>query len=405
MSEMKLPLEGIRVIDLTHRLAGPTLTMLLGDWGAEVLKLEWWHRMDAWRGIISTEHDPEGMQPYNKLPKWLKLNRNKRGITLNLKTDEGKRLFLDLARRSDVVADNFSANVMDRLGLGYEVLSAINPRICMISMPGFGTSGPDVRFVANGSTIEGYAGLASITGYEDVGPRTTMGIWPDPVAGIHGAAAIAMVLLKRELTGRGQNIELSQADALINMMGDAVLDYTANGTIQGPAGNSDLQMAPHGAYPCAGEDRWITIAVATDEEWAALCRVAGDRPWATNGRFATPEQRRQAAAELDEKIGEWTLAQEVWDLTDRLQKAGVAAAPVTQLIDFEDPELPARGFEQRVEYEFLKDYPGPAARLNGQAPRIRRGPPKLGQHTEEVLSEVLGLSPGELSKLREDDVI
>ncbi len=404
MNETKLPLEGIRVLDLTHHLAGPTLAMFLGDWGADVLKIEWWYRMDLWRGTISIADDPDGTEIYNKLRKWLVLNRSKRSLTLNLKTDEGKRLFKELVKHSDVVADNFSANVMDRLGLGYDVLSEINPRICMISMPAFGNTGPDSKFVGNGNTIEGYGGLTSMTGYPDLGPRNTVD-WPDQVAGIFGAAAVAMAFLKREITGRGQCIELSQTDTLVNMIGDAIVDYTANGTIQGLAGNSDLEMAPHGVYPCAGDDRWITIAVATNEEWAALCRVAGDRPWATNGRFAAPEQRRQAAAELDEKIGEWTLAQEVWDLTDRLQKAGVAAAPVTQPVDFEHPELPARGFDQEVDYEFLKDYPGPAARLNGQAPRIRRGPPKLGQHTEEVLSEVLGLSPEELSKLREDSVI
>ncbi len=255
-----------------------------------------------------------------------------------------------------------------------------------------------------GNTIEAYGGMTSMTGFPDRGPRNTVD-WPDQVAGIHGAAAIAMALLKREKTGRGQCIELSQTDALVNMIGDAILDYTANGTIRGLVGNTDLEMAPHGVYPCAGEDRWITIAVASDEEWVALCRVAGDRPWTKDGRFATQDQRRRATDELDDQIGEWTSAQEVWDLTDRLQKAGVAAAPVTQPADFLLPDFPAPGFEQEVEYEHLKEYPGPAGRLNGQAPRIRRGPPKLGQHTEEVLSEVLGLSPEELSKLREDSVI
>ncbi len=403
--ETKLPLQGIRVLDMTHRLAGPTMTMFLGDWGADVVKVEWWTRMDAWRGLISVDDDHDGTHQYNKTGKWLVLNRSKRGITLNLKTDEGKRLFKELVKHSDVVTDNFSAGVMDRLGLGFDVLSRINPRICMISMPGFGSSGPDAGFVGNGNTIEAYGGLASMTGYRDVGPRTSMGVWPDKVAGVHGAAAVATALFKREVTGKGQCIELAQSDAVANMIGEAIIDYTANGTIQGPTDNSDLEMAPHGVYACAGEDKWITIAVGTDEQWSALCRVAGDRSWATNGRFAAPTQRRQAAAELDEEIARWTSTQDAWELTDRLQTAGVPAAPVTGPTDFDNPDFPSRGFGQRLDHEHVKTFPGPAARLNGRAPEIRRGPPNLGEHTEEVLAEILGLSPEELSKLREGGVI
>ena len=404
MNETKLPLEGIRVLDLTHHLAGPTFAMFMGDWGADVLKIEWWYRMDLWRGTLTIDDDLGGKQIYNKGRKLVILNRSKRGVTLNLKTDEGKRLFKELAKHSDVVADNFSANVMDRLGLGFDVLSKINPGICMVSMPAFGNSGPDSKFVGNGNTIEAYGGMTSMTGFPGLGPRNTVD-WPDQVAGIYGTAAIAMALLKREKTGRGQCIELSQTDALVNMIGDAVLDYTANGTIRGLAGNSDIEMAPHGVYPCSGYDRWITIAVATDQEWEALCRVAGDHPWTTDRRFSTPDGRRKAADALDQMIGEWTSTQETWDLTERLQKAGVAAAPVTQPDDFLLPDFPAQGFVQHVEYDYLKEFPGPAARLNGQVPQIRRGPPKLGEHTEEVLAEILKLTDTQLSELREAGVI
>lgn len=404
-AEAKLPLKGIRVLDLTHRLAGPTMTMHLGDWGADVLKIEWWTRMDAWRGLISVDHDHEGTQPYNKTRKWLVLNRSKRAITLNLKTEEGKRLFLELVKQSDVVADNFSAGVMNRLGLGFDVLSRVNPRICMISMPGFGNSGPDAGFVGNGNTIEGYSGLASMTGYEDVGPRTSIGVWPDKVAGVHGAAAVATALYRREVTGRGQCIELAQCDTVVNMIGEAIIDYTANGTVQIPISNRDLEMAPHGVYPCAADHSWISIAVDSDEEWAGLCEVAGDLPWTADGEFANREQRRLAAAELDEQIAIWTSTQDAWELTDRLQRAGVPAAPMTVAADAKNPDFPSRGFGQRLDHEHVQLFPGPAARLNGQAPRIRRGPPKLGEHTREVLAELLGLSDEELLKLREDGVI
>src|SRR5438477_9529514 len=157
-----LPLTGIRVLDLTHRLAGPTMTMFLGDWGADVIKIEWWQRMDAWRGMISIDDD-KGNAEYNKKPNWLKLNRSKRSLTLNLKEEKAIEIFLELARQSDVVCDNFSAGVMDRLGLGYDVLRRVNPRIIMISLPGFGNYGPHMEYVGNGGTIQGYAGLASFT--------------------------------------------------------------------------------------------------------------------------------------------------------------------------------------------------------------------------------------------------
>lgn len=197
----ELPLTGIVVLDLTRARAGPTAARQLADWGADVIKIEWWDRMDGWRGLISVKDDIDGTQSYNKKPNWLRLNRNKRSLTLNLKHADGKQIFLDLARQADVVVDNFSAGVMDRLGLGYKDLSPANPGVITISMPGFGTSGPDSTFVGNGPVFEGYSGLASITGYNDGAPRNSVGIWPDVVAGVHGAAAVGMALVARQRTG------------------------------------------------------------------------------------------------------------------------------------------------------------------------------------------------------------
>lgn len=403
---MNLPLEPIRVLDLTHRLAGPMLTMLLGDWGADVLKIEWWRRMDAWRGMISIEHDVGGEQRYNKGANWLKLNRNKRSLTLNLKSEKGKGLFLELVKKSDVVAENFSAGVMERLGLGYERLSALNPGIIMISMPGFGKSGPHASFVSNGATIEGYAGLASLTGYEDGVPRNSVAIWPDPVAGIQGAVAVGLALMRREETGKGQYIELAQAEALISMIGDSVLDYAVNGTVQSPVGNGDSTMAPHGVYPCGGDDRWISIAVGTDAEWNALCESAGHDEWAQDGRFQTQLSRWRHRAELDTAIGEWTASQDAWELADRLQAAGIPAAPVVNEEDFlQSEDLPSRGFHQVLDHPHLRRFPGPAARLDGEAPPIRYGPPNLGAHSDEVCRDLLGLSEDDLNQLREEGVI
>jgi crotonobetainyl-CoA:carnitine CoA-transferase CaiB-like acyl-CoA transferase len=381
------------------------MTMLLGDWGAEVIKIEWWQRMDAWRGMISVDHDKDGARAYNKKPNWLKLNRNKLSLTLNLKAEAGREIFLDLVRKSDVVADNFSANVLSRLGLGYDKLSKINPRVVMISMPGFGDTGPHASYVSNGATIEGYAGLASITGYEDGVPRNSVGIWPDPVAGIHGAVAVGMALFERETSGIGQYIELSQAEATINMLGEALLDYAANDRVATPRGNSDPQWAPHGVYPCSGVDRWISIAVTSEHAWSALDRFAGGS-WRNDPRFSTREKRLANSSRLDEFIADWTGPQNAWDLADKLQGIGVAAAPVTTQEDFTSrPDVPARRFFQTFEHEQIKLFPGPGARINGSEPGIRVPPPELGSHTSDILRQLLGKSDEEIERLRRTGVV
>ena len=400
------PLEGVMVLDLSHRLAGPALTMLLADWGADVIKIEWWHRMDGWRGLISVDDDVQGDQSYNKKPNWLRLNRNKRSLTLNLKNPDGKQIFMDLARKADVVVDNFSAGVMDRLGLGYKDLSPANPGIITISMPGFGTIGPDSAFVGNGPVFEGYSGLASITGYVGGAPRNSVGIWPDVVAGVHGAAAIGMALIARQRTNRGDHIELAQTETLINMIGNAVLEYSANGDVRVPTGNSDHTMAPHGVYPCIGDDRWIAIAIASDAEWQSLREASEGAIPTDDERFSSQVHRREHASDLDQLIGSWTASQDCWDLTSRLQRVGVDAAAVATHDDFEQrPGVPFPEYQLPNDNEYLDRYPGPAARLNGTAPPIRIGPPKLGEHTAEILREHLGMDDEKIAELRRGDVI
>jgi crotonobetainyl-CoA:carnitine CoA-transferase CaiB-like acyl-CoA transferase len=406
-AERPLPLQGVRVLDLTHRLAGPTLTMFLADWGADVIKIEWWKRMDAWRGMISIEHDKDGQQRYNKQSNWLKLNRGKRGVTLNLQQPKGKELFMQLVRQADVVADNFSAGVMGRLGLGYEALREVNPRIIVLSLPGFGNYGPQAGYVSNGGTVQGAAGLASITGYEEDGlPRLSVGIWADPVAGIHGAIAVGMALLAREQSGDGQFIELSQVETMVSMIGESILNYSVNGVVDTPLGNGDAAMAPHGAYRARGDDDWITIAVASDQEWQALCRVAGRPDWAADERFSGPGQRLRQRHVLDDMMGEWCQGQDKWELTRALQAAGVAAGPIVTLEDFHNnPSLPAAGFYQHLDYPYRDSYPGPGVRVEGMPLSLRAPPPMLGEHNATVFGDLLGLSPSEIEDLQQAEVI
>ncbi len=405
-ADKPLPLDGIRILDLTHRLAGPTLTMVLGDWGADVLKLEWWKRMDAWRGVISVDHDTSGKKIYNSGRNWLKLNRSKRSLTINLKTERGRELFKEVARRCDVIADNFSAGVLDRLGLGYDDISRINPGIVMISMPGFGSSGPHAKYVSNGATMEGYAGLASMTGYEDGPPRNSVNIWPDPVAGVHGAVAVAVALYRRILTGRGAAIDLSQAEALVNMIGDAVLDYSLNGTVAAPYGNASPYASPHGVYPCRGADRWISIAAGTQREWEGLCLEAAGQPWVEDARFQSLKYRVHYRRRLDPQIARWTGDQDAWELAERLQRRGTSAAPVVLSTDVAAiDQVPSPDFWHKLGHPHLDLFPGPAARIDGQTPTLKRPPPDLGAHTREILTELLNLPPAELDELQAQEVI
>jgi crotonobetainyl-CoA:carnitine CoA-transferase CaiB-like acyl-CoA transferase len=323
-----------------------------------------------------------------------------------LKTERGKQIFLDLAKQVDVVADNFSANVLKRLGLGYEVLSEINPRIVMISMPGLGNSGPHTHFVSNGATIEGYAGLASMTGYKGGPPRNSVGIWPDPVAGVHGAIAIAMALVSRQRTGRGQHIELAQSEATINMIGDAVLEFAANGTVRNPVGNTSEYLAPHGVYRCKGDDAWISIVVRSQKEWLALKAVAKDALLTSEPTFASVTGRLENSVALDESINSWTETQDAWNLAEQLQEVGVEAAPVASKDDFgKRPGFPTHGFTVPFDYEFLKQFSSSAAHINGETPPIRLGPPRLGEHTADILGELLQLSDEELDALAADEII
>ena len=253
-------LGGIRVLDLTHAWAGPFATQLLADYGAEVIKIETCERPDMLR-FSTWPTDETRPDAYNRGGWFQYLGRNKLSLTLDLKQPQGHDLFKRLVAQSDVVIENFSARVMPHLGLDYAVLQAVNPRLIMISMPGYGTVGPYKDFVAFGEMIEPFAGLSELTGYPDRAPLRLAVAYPDPVAGFHAALATLLALRQRRQTGRGQHIHIPHREPITRMLGEAVLDYTVNGRTPRRIGNRHRAWAPHGCYPCRGPDRWITIAV------------------------------------------------------------------------------------------------------------------------------------------------
>jgi crotonobetainyl-CoA:carnitine CoA-transferase CaiB-like acyl-CoA transferase len=411
-----LPLSGVRIVDLTMAWAGPMAVRFLADMGAEVIKIEAATHMDRWRGGTfaqrGTERYPDhtpGERPWNRSSFFNTQNRNKKSLVLDLKTDKGKDIFKRLVAVSDIVAENFSAGAMGRLNLDYPVLREIKPDIIMLSMPAFGRTGPERDFIAHGPTIEEIAGTTFLQGYADGPPMPSGGLaWGDPVAGVNGASAAMIALVHRQETGQGQHIDLSHVEVGAGFNIDALLTQTMLGQTTPRRGNRDTAMAPHGAYPCKGEDRWISIAVGSDDEWCKLKAAMGRPAWADDCRFDTLLGRWDHQTEIDRQLAEWTAQHDHRVLAAQLQEAGVPAGPLQDARDLsEDPHLNERGFFETVEHpeSGTHPYPGMPWKLSDTPASIRMPAPLFGQHNEEVLTSLLGMNPAEVRALEDEGVI
>jgi benzylsuccinate CoA-transferase BbsF subunit len=289
---MTAPLAGIRVVDLTMVWAGPFGTRLLGDYGAEVIKVESPRAWDLLRSLGMIPRDVPRW--YNQSAYFNHNNRGKYGVALDLSSERGREILLQLCAVSDVIVENFRTDVMDKLGLDYEAVRAANPRIIYISMPGHGKTGPERDYVAYGSNVEQLAGLVSLSGYEGGEPLKTGFSYGDPMAGTALVAAVAMAVRQRNRTGEGCQIDLAQRENLGMFVGEYLVDYSMNREPRPPIGNRHAHFAPHNVYRCAGEDRWVAIACETDEHFAALCDVIGRPDLVADPRYATPNSGNAA---------------------------------------------------------------------------------------------------------------
>lgn len=400
-----LPLAGIRVVDLTMVMAGPLATELLAQLGAEVIKIEAVQRLDMWRGAYS---QPGTDSAWEKSPGFTGLNRDKYGITLNLQDKRGVEIVKRLARIADIVAENYTPRVMKNFGLDYESLKQTNPSIIMISMPGYGMTGPWRDYVSFAYPTEMMSGIAQLTGYAD-GPPMLMGnTGGDPLAGLNGAVALLIALEYRRKTGKGQHIDLSQMEACTGLIGEAIMEYVMNQRLPQRYGNRHPWMAPHGTYRCQGEDAWVSLSVATDAEWESLCKVIGRPDLVVDSRFITSTARWQHQDELDRIIEQWTSQHEPYEAMHRLQDAGIAAGAVLNAAQLAtDPHLVARGFYEDVERAFVgkQPYPRLPMILGDTQAGTRMPAPTLGQHNRDILIGLLGLSEEELQDLESDRVI
>jgi crotonobetainyl-CoA:carnitine CoA-transferase CaiB-like acyl-CoA transferase len=398
-------LHGIRVLDLTWVLAGPYCTKVLADHGADVIKVESARRPDPTRfapfmHLSRGPHtDPNTSGYFNEV------NRNKRSIALDTRTDDGVAVLRDLIAHCDVLVENFSSTVMRKLGLGYEELRRINPDLVYVSMSGMGHTGPRNGWVSYADTVSASAGLTGLTGW---GPEDVVGViygHGDIVAGLQAALATVAALEHRAVTGRGQHIDLSQLEAIAAHMGTSLL----GGPEVVPHGNTHPSWSPQGVYRCLGADRWLAVSVRDDTEWAALCGVIGRPELATDERTRTADARRHATHMVDAALGEWTRTMPADIAAELLQAHGVPAGAVQdgrELVEH-DPQLRARGFYVRKEHPvagaFLHE--GVPIRLTRTPGGIREAAPVLGADTDAVLGEVAGFSAERIQQLREAGVL
>ena len=402
----RLPLLGVRVLDLSKFWAGPYCTHLLGDMGAEVIKLESPRSWDMIRSLNLLGSDAE--RSYNKSAYFNHYNRNKYGCAIELDQPQGRELVLRLAEQCDVVVENYRVGVLERLRLTYDDVRAVRPDVIYVSMPSHGSTGPDAQHVAYGTNIEQLSGLLSLTGYADGPPQRTGLSYGDPIAGAVAASAVIAGLLHRRATGRGQHIEVAQWEAFLSMIGEQLVGYSMSGVEQQRRGNRHSSMAPHGAYRCAGTDAWVTIAVGTDAEFAALCGGIGQPELARDARFADVVSRHRHQDELDATISEWSATLSPREAAEALQGAGVTAAPVLSIPELAvDPHLAARGFFEEVTHRDAGTWSidCPTWRFDLTPPHVRLPAPSFGEHNDYVLGELLGLSEAEIEGLERDGVV
>jgi len=326
-------------------------------------------------------------------------------MTVDLRISSGREVFHRLVAKSDVVYENNVPETAEKLGLMFAELSNVNPGIIVFHAPAFGMTGPYKNYRAFGSHIEAVIGHAMLRGYEGADPSTNTPIYPgDFTSGVCGAFAIIAALLHRKRTGRGQEIEMAQAENNMSMFAQAIMDYSLNGRVQGSRGNHDIHgAAPNEAFPCAGNDRWISISVTTDAEWAALCEVLGATDLAEDDRYATVLGRQQHQAEVEARLAGYTRQHNAEALMYLLQARGVAAGVVLSSADIlDDPHFADRGYFRWVDHEHTMRarWPGPFLHLSETPLEIRRPPASLGQDNEYVYKDILGYSDAEFEELK-----
>lgn len=400
------PLEDIRVADFTWVWAGPTCTMQLAHMGAEVIRMESMRRVCVLRMLPPWL---DGQIGINRSGYFNQYNQGKRGITLDISSPDGREIAKKIVAISDVAAENFAGGISDRLGLGYKDLSKVKSDLVMISMSGYGQTGPESSYVSYGPAQVPLSGMSQLTGYRELDQPMHVGMsYGDPNAGLHAAFAVIAALFHREKTGEGQYIDMSQWESTMAVVGDGFMEYAMNGRQPPRDGNRVDEMAPHGVFLCEGEDRWVSIACGSDEEWRSLCEAMERPGLADDPRFATLADRKANEDVLEALIMEWTIPRDPFEITKTLQAVGVAAFPPLVNRELaEDPHLNARDFFVEKEHPEVgvRKHLGIPWKLSDTPCEVKRAAPVMGQDNDYVFGELLGMSGQQIKDLVERQVI
>jgi crotonobetainyl-CoA:carnitine CoA-transferase CaiB-like acyl-CoA transferase len=400
------PLSGVRVLDFSWVWQGPFCTLQLAHLGAEVIRIESAKRIDINRVIPPFA---DGESGYNRAGSFNQWNQGKRSLLLNLESREGIEIARSLVSHCDLVVENFAPGVIGRMGLGYDALRELRPDLIMLSLSGYGQTGPYSRYVSYGGLLGAQSGLFSVSGYSNAQPLETGITYGDPNAGALGAYAAVAALIHRARTGQGQYIDVALWEALEFVMPEAWLEYQMNRREPIVAGNRDRWMAPHNCYKSLGDaEHWISIAVRDDEEWCSLCRAIDQPALAADPRFRTRASRKQNEDELDAIITRWTSQRDRWEATEILQRAGVAAMPTLSNKDLaHDLHLKQRGFLVELEHPEVgrRIHAGVPWTMSETPCQVRRPAPLLGADTDDVLTTLLGYSADRIADLRRTGVL
>jgi benzylsuccinate CoA-transferase BbsF subunit len=390
---------GTTVLEFGGGAAGPVATRYFADHGATVIRVESRQRPDFLRTLRLTPDSPGGLDGAHH---FAVLNANKLSVALNLARPEGVQVARRLALWADVVAENFAPGAMAKWGLDYASLVRERPDLVMISTCLNGQTGPERHYPGFGGQGSALAGFNHLTGWPDREPVGPFGTITDSLSPRFAALLLASALLHRRRTGGGQHLDLSQVEGGIVCLTESMITYAATGEPLGRLGNRSRHAAPHGVFRAAGDDRWVAIAVHDDDDWRRLVRVLGEPAWTRAPELATAAGRLANVARIEAALEEWTRTETPADAAAKLQAAGVDAAPVEDFADLHtDPQIRHRAHFRLVEHAVLGSHPVEthAIRFSELEPELRAPAPRLGEHTEHVLTELLGMSASEYAEL------
>jgi crotonobetainyl-CoA:carnitine CoA-transferase CaiB-like acyl-CoA transferase len=397
--DWRLPLTGVRVIDCTAWWAGPAATSVLASLGADVIKVESVTRPDLMR--FTSMRPSTQDQWWEWGPVFHSVNTNKRGITLDLTRQEGRAVFEQLLSSADVLVENYTPRVMEQFGLGWDHLHVMNPELIMVRMPAFGLDGPWRDRTGFAQTMECLTGMAWLTGFADGPPVLVRGAC-DPLAGMHAVFATLLAIIERDRSGGGRLVETVMVEAALNAAAEQVVEYGATGTILHRDGNRGPVAAPQGVYRCAGDDRWVALAVATDGQWRTLRLLLGQPAWSTDPSLDHAVGRRRAHDLIDHELGAWAIGQDAEGVSSRLRSEGIPCEVVTPPRDIvANPNLQARSLFELVHHPVTGEHQIPVLplRFSRVGRWIRSPAPTLGQHNNEIFGD-LGLQPSDIEQLR-----